>query len=61
MKQVNCNRVLSSHNLLAAIHDGDGDGGDGGGGGGGGGSGGVQYALLMPEEPPDLSAWRQNE
>ena len=39
-----------------------GDGGVGGGGGGGGGGGeGVQYALLMPEEPPDLSAWRQNE
>ena len=33
----------------------------GGGGGGRGGRGGVQYAPLMPEEPPDLSAWRHNE
>ena len=33
MKQVNSNRVLGSHNLLAVIHDND-DGDDGNDGGG---------------------------
>ena len=55
MKQVNSNRVLGSHNLLAVIHDDDDDGDDGDDGGGDGdgdvNDGGVGDFLCSGEEP----------